>query len=515
MRFANYVVSVGMVLALASACSKNTNPDTAGYWIDRLDKRQERSDAIKNLGRIGDKSAVPQVLKWFTQDGNWQPEAAYTLGLLKDRSVIPDLIAGLDYNANPRDAAGLNKSRTNVNIVRALAMLQAKEGSEPIKKLLKMGDDRAREACVLALAELGDFSNTAAVVEAALNEGEREPLIRLAAVRALGDLGDPAAVPALIKMLFIEMPNASFYDYARYSLIQIGAPAVPELLRTLKRDNETVESLQVQGSKIAEGAIEAKAASVLGSLRAQSAAEEMADAIDKLYTKAKKEGPSPAYYAVIELAYALGSVGGNQAVKALKPIAKDPDANLRLAACEALTQVGDRDVVRELIAASKVGDPAARRASVLAASRLGTAADLPIFDALAKAGDAKVPAAAMAELVELERVRLLAAKDCDEDTRCWQKKLSDANSRVRERAAYELGWLEAKGLTADLLKAAEDNDAEVRMAAVLSLGRFGGIDPAKLQAIYDRWQNKVEYQGVNQELQRLIARAKSSQKKAK
>jgi hypothetical protein len=35
----------------------------------------------------------------------------------------------------------------------------------------------------------------------------------------------------------------------------------------------------------------------------------------------------------------------------------------------------------------------------------------------------------------------------------------------------------------------------------------------KLQAIYDRWQSKLEYAGVNQELLRLIARAKGKNNK--
>jgi len=517
MRVAFSLLVFSVATGLLVGCSENNNPETADYWLPRLEKRPERVEAIKNLARLGDKKAVPAVLKWFKEEGIWQPDAAYALGELKDKTVIKELIAGIDFRAGSGgdDKLARNRVRTNINIVRALAMLGAREGSEPIKRLLATGDDRVRDACLQSLGELGDFANTPVIVEAALSD--KEPLVRLAAIRALGDLGDPKAVPALIQLLFFEMQNARFYEPARYALVQIGAAAIPELQKTLRRENATVEALRMpDGSKIADGAVEAKAASVLGSLGAREASPAIAAALATMYAKAKKgpkDAPVPAYFAVVELAYALGSVGGPQAAKALLTIAKDKDANLRLAACESLTALGDNSVVPELINAAKSGDGAARSAALVAASRLGAASDLAAFDSLRKAGDAETPNEAMDEAVTNERVRIVAAKDCAKDLACWRKKLGDANAKVRERAAYELGWLDAKVGVPDLQKAAEDVDAEVRMAAVLSLERLGGADAVKLQAIFDKDENSDAYMGVNQELLRLIARAKSEAKK--
>ena len=127
--------------------------------------------------------------------------------------------------------------------------------------------------------------------------------------------------------------------------------------------------------------------------------------------------------------------------------------------------------------------------------------------------DAKVDNATMATMVEGERSRLLAAQECNGDVACWRKKLVSTDANVRERAAYEVGWRGAKEAKDDLIKAAADDNAEVRMAAVLSLGRLGGGDPKQLEGIYEQSKNREEYVGVNQELQRLIARSKSAQKR--
>lgn len=538
---------VGLTVTGLDGCKKETDPKKAAYWVDRLDnkeqrpeaidtlgrlgdkaavpalvkhldkfdKREDRSAALIALGRIGDKSAVPAVVKWLEKAGEWQPEAAYALGQLGDTSAIPKLLALINFDsAAATDARGRHAKRLNISITRALAMLHATDAAPSIKRLLNASDERVREAAVHALGDLADPTNTPTIVDAVLNDREA-PLVRLAAIQSLGDMGDPAGVPALIQMLFVELGDISFYEPARYAIIRLGNPAVPELLKTLKRQNTAVESLKMaDGTPVAEAAIEAKASSVLGTLRAPEAAEPMAAVLAKNYDRAKKMGASsPSYYAVIEIAYALGNIGGPRAVAALLPLAKDTDASFRIAACEALTAAGDHGIAPQLIAAAKTGDANARNAAVIAASRLGTGADLAAYDALGKAGDAKVPASIMGEMLTNERSRLLAAKECGSQTACWKKKLGDSDANVRERAVFELGWLGAKDATPELLRAAADSNVEVRMAAVLSLMRLGGADTHALESIYEDSKDKVEYSGVNQELMRLIARSRAGTKK--
>ncbi len=503
------IASLSVVLAVLVGCTQNDDPNTAAYWLDHLGNKHERGEALKQLGRIGDKSALPTVLKWFKEPGEWQADAAYSLGQLGDASVVPVLVASIDANAGAgKDATSRHKNRTNISIVRALAMLGAKDTAPEIKKLLRASDDKVREAALTALGELGDDKNADVLTEAALDE--KDPLVRLAAIQALGTLGSVKGVPALVQLLYIEKP-VSFYADARYALVQIGAPAVPELVKTLEGNNAEVANIKLpDGSPLPEGIVEAKAGSTLGALRAVSAEVPLAQALGRLYERAKKPSATPFVQAsVVELAYALGNLGQPGAATALLPLVRDTDPNVRLAACEALITTGNREVVPQLLAAAKTGNLAARRAAIVAVSRLGTADSLAAYDALGKAGDPKAPAEQMAKLVAAERSRLVAAKECNTEVACWQKKLADGDAKVRERAAYELGWLGAKTAGPNLLKAAEDDDPEVRMAAVLSLGRVGGADTKQLKEILDRWKSKLEYRVVNDELSRLIARTKS------
>jgi HEAT repeat protein len=501
-----------LVLALASAgCSENDDPNTAGYWLDRLDQRSERADALKNLGRIKDKTAAPEIAKWLKKDGDWQPDAAYALGELGDPSAVPELVAAIDFGVGASsDNASRRKNRVNVSVMRALTLLKATGEAGTVLRLLEASDDRVREAALVTLGHLGQPQSLEAIIGHVTSSRE-QPLVRLAAIEALSEMGDAKGVPALVEALYTELPNASFYEAARFALVRVGEPAVPELLRALERKHAKVEAMKLpDGNRMPDGAIEARAASTLGAMRAQSAEGALTATLAKLYDRAKK-GPrgSSLYAAAVEVAYALGNLGTPSAANALLPLVKDTNPDIRLAACEALITTGNRAVVKDLLNAAKAGNTQARAAALVAASRMGGGSDLPAFEALAKSGDKVTPNHVMAELVSSEKSRLLAAKACAGDPACWKTKLGEGDGRVRERAAYELGWLQAKDAVPDLLKAAVDTDADVRMAAVLSLHRFNGVDAEKLQAIYDEWQAKLEYAGVNHELKKLIARQKS------
>ncbi len=517
MRAAVRMVSVVVAAFVAFgfvACKKNTDPETAGYWLDRLDNKAERIEALKNLGRIGDKIAVAPISRLLEKEGDWQPDAAYALGHLGDASVAPKLEALLTYSSSPpNDARSRRAARFNVALVRSLAMLEARASLPAVKRLLGAGDDRVREAALHALGDLGDVASVDLLIERAREE--KNPILRLAAIQALGVLRNAKAVPTLIELLFTERDDLSFYEPASYALLRIGSAATPELLRTLRRENKTVEALRMPGGKsIVEGVIEAKVASLLGAMRAEEAAAPLSEALGAAYARAKKaEAGSTWHAAVVEIAYALGNIGGPRAVAALVPLVQETDLDLRIAACESLTTVGDASVVPALLAAATKGSRRARHVAIVAISRLAGASHLEAFDALGQSGDATVEARTMQEFVASERPRILAASECGAASDCWRKKLVDENSKVRERAAYELGWRAAEIAEADLYTAAVDDDAEVRMAAVLSLNQLDGLDVARLQGIYESWKDTSAYSGVNRELLRLIARAESSRAK--
>jgi HEAT repeat protein len=497
-----------IILYTLAACAKNDDPTKAPYWIDRLEEPKQRTQALNELGKLKDKSAVPHAVKLLKEEGDWQPEAAYTIGQLGDASAVPDLLAAIDYQVgNTRDRAAVRKGRINQNIARALGALKAKEGVDALLRLAGSNDDKTKEAAVRALGDVGDPRAVDALI--AIADGEKQPFIRKMAIEALGKLGDPKAVPVLVKDLYVEVPGISFYYEARFSLLQIGEAAIPELIATMQRKNQGVESIRIgtDQAELAEGAIEAKAAFVLGSLRAKQAEDLVIASLDKYYKRFLKRNSEPVFAsvpgAVMELAYALGNLGTAKAVKALAPIAADKGEdgpNMRLAACEALTTLGDASATKVLFAPAKSGALDLRMPAILAISRLGGGDDLAAFDALGKGDEAA------GKVVQAERVRLVAAKECKHDVACWKGKLADADAKVRERAAWQLGWMNAKDAIPELLKTAEDSDVMVRMAASIALGRVDGVKPEPLEKIVAAAEPKVEYKDANAELKRLIAR---------
>lgn len=495
--------SVALLLTAVAGCQQESDPSQPGYWVARLDDKPTRVEALKELARMGPaaKAAIPQVTVWLKEEGDWQPDAAYTLGQIGDASVVADLRAEIDYEVSSgRDRKTRLRNRVNQNIARALAALQAKEAVGDLVKLVDSPEPKTRDAVLRALGELGAPEAAAPMMEIA--ENDSEPFIRKVAITSLGELGAAEAVPTLVRMLYAERGDGiSHYREARFALIQIGAAAVPELMRTLERKNDAVESMKVGGEPLADGVIAAKAGSTLGALRVKDAEAPMVAALRKYYAQWQRERDSgveaSVLGAVIELTYALGDLGTEGAMNAILEVVPDTDPRIRLAASEALTTIGDLAAVPALLAAARTGDLDAKRAAVIAASQLGDGSRLSTFDALGT-GD-------LEPFVTAERVRLLAAKECGADAACWQKKLGSDDARVAARAAFQLGRLGAKDAASALLDAAEHENAQVRMAAVLSLEQLGAVNVERFESILESASKRVEYAPVNAQMERIIA----------
>lgn len=495
---------------ILASCSQPEDPSTSAYWIAKLEQKNQRAEALTQLGKIGDKTALPHVQQWFEEEGNWTPEAAYTLGLLGDASIVTALKGGISYTVGTgSDKKTRAKNRTNLNIAKAMGLLKAENGVDALIRLTTMPDLGTREAAMRAIGKIGSKTGTDTLVKIATTE--TQPFLRKTAIMALGDLRDEKAIPALIESLYRELPGTSFYYEARHSLLQIGKTAIPALIETLERKNKAVEAIRLpSGVTIVEGAIEGKAAFVLGSLRAQKAEKQMLAALDTYYGKYRNRASGISASvpgAVAEIAYSLGNLGTEASVKTLSSLASETDANLRIAATEALTYIGATKSVGSLLAAAKTGDASARRAAIEAVAMLGSGSETTSLEGLKGAKEEATKE--IGKIVEVNKPALVAATECKADATCWAGKLSDANIKVRRRAAFQLGWLGSKESMAGLMKAVEDESSAVRMAAMASVSRLGGADIKVLDAALERWSKKIEYKNSNQELKRLIARSRN------
>ena len=137
---------------------------------------------------------------------------------------------------------------------------------------------------------------------------------------------------------------------------------------------------------------------------------------------------------------------------------------------------------------------------------LGGAGESKVLETLAAKNEA------LKTSVESGLKALNAAGECKENPTCWKGKLSDTSAAVRRRAVRELGWSADQNSLADLLKAAEDDDPRVRIAAHSALVRLKGVDVEKLKSIHETWSKKSEYRNSNKDLTRTIAVIKHAAK---
>lgn len=187
------------------------------------DPNNKKVPAIKALGFIGDRSAVPALIPFLKVKDN--REAAVTsLGLLRDpRAVEPILATLLETEKRYRDAAILALRRIGPPAFPALV----RELNSPQVLM--------REAAAAALIG-SDSPSVNAPLIAALRDPD--PEVRSSAAQALGWERNVAAVSSLVAVLSDK--SWPVVDSAVAALGAIGVPAADQLLALLRKPGEDV-----------------------------------------------------------------------------------------------------------------------------------------------------------------------------------------------------------------------------------------------------------------------------------
>lgn len=492
----NRYVRATVLLLAVYGCNTNTDPKTPEYWIDRLDDDKEREEAIRKLGELKDKKGVAPLLKVLAENEKVRPMAAQSLGSIGDPAAVQPLLGVIDFDAGSgADEATRLKHRTNERVVGALGELKAKEASDAIVKLYgKTRDQNVRLATVRAMGAIQDKKFVSMLADVV--EQDDNMFMKRVAAEALGDIGDPAGVPALIYGMYYEK-GASIYPQAAFSIFQIGQGAIPALIETLDGKNPKVKKL-AEEKNFVEGAVEVKVIEVLGDLKAKQAE----DRLLKLFDGVK----NPMTQALVRrgVALALAQMGSAKAVPLLTKHASEPASDLRQFFVDALNELSDRSALPALLAGAKAGeDTEGKKAAFVAYTRLGDGRELAAASALTKGKDE------LSQTFAKELVRLTAAKECGENADCWIGKLKDKDTKVRDRAAYALGRIGDKKAAEPLAAAVKEDNLETRYAIIWALGRVGskGQVPA-LEKVLTTEKGQMHYVRVNEYLRRLIVNLK-------
>src|SRR5512146_737605 len=407
---------------LLAACGNPTDPEG---WAKRAASRSRMDEKLQALAEVrkapGDrKAAVPALVEVLRQ----APRARGEIG---DPAAVNPLIAAIDQDGRDRDVLDANRF-----IADALGALRAKEAVPALTKLVASPDGYVQVAAVDALGRIGDPAAIDTLVAVATGPSV-EPFTAKKALLALGRIGDARAAPAVLRMLFEERSGVTFFPEAAFAASQIGHPMAARLLAVLEGKDPALASWAKERGVVA-GALYAKSAQLLGDVGGP-------DAVPALVHKLAYQDPDPGVqlYVRVLAAESLGRMRAKEAVRTLgELVGRERDPNVRDRYCDALVRIGDPAAVPALKAAGSAGGWDLREGPLTAVSRLGGAADRPFVEA-AKAKDcAGGCAPATRAAYEAMLARLDAAKTCG-DAACWAGKLGDASAAVRDRAALELG----------------------------------------------------------------------------
>jgi HEAT repeat protein len=500
-------------LAALSACS---DPKDAAGWAERAASRNRLDEKLAALAQAraapGDKkAAVAPLVEVLKQAPRARAAAAVILGEIGDPAAVKPLLDALDLSAAPeRDAAD-----ANVAIAGALGALRAREAVPALVKLARSSDGFTSVAAIDALGAVGDPAAVEPLL-AIVGDEQAQPFAVRKALLALGHVGDARAVPAVLRMLYVERPGGSFFPDAAFAASLLGAPMAAPLAAVAQgRDAEL--SAWAAGRGVHPAALRAKAAQLLGDVGGP-------EAVAALLADLGYADADPQAQAFVRV-FAAESLGRLRAREGIAPIGallakeRDPDARERYA--EAMVRIGDPAALPALRAAS--AGPAAD-AMLDAVSRLGGEPERALVEAARTACGAGCPAARKAALDGMA-ARLDAAAECGaRGGACWGAKLGDARAEVRDRAALEVGRTaeagQAPALGAAITRPVQtDADLAARYHAVLALDGLARRQPlgakgVELAAAIDGMlaadKGRTLTAGVNEDAMRLAARLRKA-----
>lgn len=500
-------LSAATLVAAVAGC-KASDPNDPATQIAQLGKSDPKVvvEAARELRKLKAKSAVEPLVKLLGHDNmDVRNEAAYALAEIRDASAVQPLINAIDITTTARGA-----DRVNMRIAYALGELGDTSATPSLVKIVDNArDPLVRESALRALGALKDPKAIPTLLKLVTDE-DAPPLLTKHAIIALGALRTEEAIPALVRAIVLERKGVSFFAEASFALFQIGAPAAEALSKILTGEDKEYVAWAAEKKRVPAGYL-SKAAIVLADLGEASAVPSLV----KLMTWEEPGGDMVQQYIVRKTAAdALGRLRAAEGAAAITAQLGVDEANVRESYALALAHMDATSALPRLEAVAKdlKSSWSARQAAITGLAMLGDLKNKGAIEAnLANESDGKAMENCMKEpsnpaelpvmrqarcekenearptFLKAELARLTAGDACGKDAKCWAEKLTDKEAKVRERAAYELGKLGDASTLDSLETAAQDDDLHTRRAAYIALDWFTKRDDAKtaLKAKYE------------------------------
>jgi HEAT repeat protein len=482
-----------------------------------------RGYAATALGEIGDPRAKEALLAALRTEDASVVNMATSLYNLGSREVVEILIGKLrDPNPNNRLYA-----------VYALGKISDPAEVHPLIGVLE--DEEIGWLAAKALVNIGPAA-LQPLLEALFSENRT---VRLYATYALGEIRDPKAARAMVKML--QDPEPLVIDTAAVALATIGdrtvIPAVTQLLssprpRVRQRAldvlgelgdeslGDTVSSLlQDPDREVIKSALTA-----LGNIRAAGACpmaarmlalpgDDLQDSLRLAFLSIGEPAvacltgvlDSGSGEALVRAIYLLGKLKSADAVDRLIGRLRDPDPKVRRFAAVALTEIGDPRAEEYLVALLNDKDPAMRTYATVGIMTIGGRVSIRLLLESLKDPETQWLAVRILDKIGSRDVDSLIAALKDERTRWYaqaalakldsaalpqlEEQLRSGDEAIREGVARVMGEVRDRRAVAPLLEAIQ-SPGETGQSSATALIQIA--DPASVEPLIELLTSQTE-----------------------
>lgn len=499
------VVLLLTVLPLIPGCQKACKPgEDVDCWISALKDPQQAMKAVENLKQIGDKKAEPALIDLFrasTNEPGIREQIAEIFNKWGSRAAVKPMIDALDFTvgANKDGRKAKRTNRANQKIASALGAIGDPSASPPLLGLVKTTKEpNVNRAAIRALGKLKAKDAVGDLLKM-IEDTTTDQIIRNNAIFALGEIGEPQTVPALVLALYRN--KALSFVQAKLALVKIGEPAIALLVKTMNGENTEAKRITEENVEIMEGALEGNAAQVLGDIGSPKAGDALMAMAEKV---GKWEDETSRLLVMTRLINALGMIGDARAAKVILATAEKGFWDVRTVCATAINNLSDRGVIPGLLKIiNKGGHPTNRSPLIEAIGNLGTDEQLPILKQMLETEKD----ATLQPVVKDSISRLEAYAQCKQDMNCWIGKLSEKNVAVRDKAVYELGRIGDVRAIDALTKIVGDESENVRYGLIWAFDRLKSKKAiAAIDNQMEKEKGSARFSKVNNDYQLLLAR---------
>lgn len=449
------LASVVPGLLIGAACDRPQDSTSCAYWTDRLARSGEIDVALKQVGDLKCKEAMPVLQQLFDQDLLIESVLQSVKQIDDPKAALPILKAAMLKPQTTRQATTL-----------ALEWKLAEIKPELVKIL---SDDKLMLARDLALPGLLGLdaarNHEDLLVQLALADADKQPVeINRQAIRELGLLASKKAVPALVKAVYLRtVKGQEVFTAARHALAEVGdASVVTELLSVMAGTNEEINAYaKAQGLQPWELPATPKTAQILAdSLDPRVVEPFIADIAAEIVPPTEISDRDFARWSADKSnrlkveTFALGHIGSETGLAALAKILRDGTKDTlrqRINAANALATIGTEAAQDVLISAWKDEILEILRAALLQIVAMGVDdRRLAAWDEmLGIIPEGKPKPKKPIELSETlkqalednERVRtyIEVTRKCMGDVACWIEKTKSENQDEQVKALLVLG----------------------------------------------------------------------------